>query len=101
MHNDKQQSAVTEAIEWLRECSTWMLSNDLDMTCPMETDPLDIADRRSALANIAPEPVDELVERLLDAALEIDCNKAYGEVRHIALFREAAAALANKETPHA
>lgn len=33
---------------WLRQCSTWMLTNDLDMGCPMEADPLDLAD---ALAN--------------------------------------------------
>ena len=29
---------------WLRECSTWLLTNDLDMQCPLEADPLDIAD---------------------------------------------------------
>lgn len=30
---------------WLVECHDWMLSNDLDMQCPMETDPLDLVER--------------------------------------------------------
>jgi hypothetical protein len=33
-----------KASAWLRECSGWLLETDLDMTCPMQTDPLDIAD---------------------------------------------------------
>ncbi len=41
--------AVGRAILWLKECSDWLLSSDLDMQCPMEDDPLDIVDALSAL----------------------------------------------------
>ncbi len=34
---------------WLRQCSSWMLAEDLDLTCPMKTDPLDLADDLPAL----------------------------------------------------
>ena len=34
--------------KWLRECSAWMLATDLDMQCPMEGDPLDLADSLAA-----------------------------------------------------
>jgi hypothetical protein len=43
-----QISPVTEAEQWLRAISTWLLENDYDMTLPdgiLDTDPLDIADR--------------------------------------------------------
>jgi hypothetical protein len=34
---------------------TWMLANDLDIGCPMERDPLDIADKlRAAIAQQEP-----------------------------------------------
>jgi hypothetical protein len=45
--SSEQEVLVGEARKasaWLRECSTWLLETDLDMTCPMQTDPLDIAD---------------------------------------------------------
>lgn len=42
--------ALMAAETWLRECSTWLLRNDLDMQCPMTTDPLDLADALRALA---------------------------------------------------
>lgn len=37
----------TEA--WLRECHRWMMTNDLDMQCPMDEDPEDLADELLAL----------------------------------------------------
>lgn len=30
---------------WLLQCHDWLLSSDLDMQCPMQTDPLDLVDR--------------------------------------------------------
>jgi hypothetical protein len=48
--DDARARAVSAASAWLRECSTWLLSNDLDMRCPMDTDPLDIADALDAFA---------------------------------------------------
>lgn len=42
-HNDLAER-IERAAKWLRECSTWMLTNDLDMRCPMETDPLSLAE---------------------------------------------------------
>lgn len=42
----------TEA--WLRECSSWLLGSDLDMQCPMEADPLDLADDLAALPSPSP-----------------------------------------------
>lgn len=38
-----------QIVAWLSECSDWMLANDLDMQCPMETDPVDVADAVTAL----------------------------------------------------
>jgi hypothetical protein len=42
---------VARAERWLRECSTWLLTNDLDMQAPdtLDEDPLDIADALAAL----------------------------------------------------
>ena len=42
---------VERVAAWLRQCSSWLLENDLDMTCPMEADPLDLADGLEALAS--------------------------------------------------
>lgn len=41
--------------KWLVECHDWLLSNDLDMQCPMQTDPLDFVERidRSFFGNTA------------------------------------------------
>jgi hypothetical protein len=47
---DAWRSQLTDAAAWLRECSDWLLSNDLDMQCPMEADPLDLADELISLA---------------------------------------------------
>lgn len=47
---DDVSAAMVEASTWLRQCSDWLLSNDLDMKCPMEKDPLDIADALDILA---------------------------------------------------
>lgn len=47
--------ALREAIDWLRDCSDWLLSNDLDMQMPdgvLDTDPLDIADQLETLASL-------------------------------------------------
>jgi hypothetical protein len=44
--------------EWLRACSTWLLTNDLDMKLPggvLDTDPLDLADALEALRPTVPE----------------------------------------------
>ena len=34
---------LSAAATWLRQCHDWMMTNDLDMQCPMETSPEDIA----------------------------------------------------------
>lgn len=39
-----EDDPIGRAEAWLRQCSAWLLSNDLDMQCPMKADPLDIAD---------------------------------------------------------
>lgn len=49
------REALREAIDWLRDCSDWLLSNDLDMQMPdgvLDTDPLDIADQLETLASL-------------------------------------------------
>lgn len=47
----ERDAGLIERVEtWLRACSKWLLTNDLDMTCPMEADPLDLADALAALS---------------------------------------------------
>jgi hypothetical protein len=49
---DDFRIATEQAEEWIRDCSTWLLENDLDMQIPdgvLDTDPLDIADQLAAL----------------------------------------------------
>jgi hypothetical protein len=59
----EQLDALDAAATWLRECSGWLLSNDLDMTCPMETDPLDLADDLDAVVgHIIVAPVWQPIE---------------------------------------
>lgn len=63
-------AALTRAEQWLRACSAWLLTNDLDMEMPggiLDTDPLDIADDLAALdaqagrAGVLPYDVRRLV----------------------------------------
>jgi len=52
------ESVVERAEQWLRACSDWLLSNDLDMQMPdgiLDTDPLDIADDLAAM----PRPIED------------------------------------------
>ncbi|TZG25632.1 hypothetical protein [Sphingomonas montanisoli] len=64
MTNTPASVAVVQASAWLRECSKWLLSNDLDMQCPMEADPLDLADLLDRLA--FQQPGGEAVIRTCD-----------------------------------
>lgn len=43
---------LNECRDWLSQCADWMLSNDLDMTCPMQTDPEGIVERIDAHAGV-------------------------------------------------
>lgn len=48
----KDTEALREAEAWLRACSDWMLTNDLDMQVPdgvLDNDPLNIADRLAVM----------------------------------------------------
>lgn len=51
-----EYDAIQQAAAWLRECSSWLLTNDFDMACPMEADPLDLADNLGAIIAYKPEP---------------------------------------------
>lgn len=42
------ERVMRDASAWFRECSSWLLMHDLDMQCPMQADPLDIADALDA-----------------------------------------------------
>jgi hypothetical protein len=62
--------ALRGSEKWLRECSDWLLANDLDMTCPMQIDPLDLADQSSAAITAieaATQPSEGEVERVARA----------------------------------
>lgn len=63
-----REGVVERTINWLRQCSDWLLTNDLDMQCPMDEDPIDLANALSAL----PPRDEELREenRRLREALE-------------------------------
>lgn len=50
MPTNPDLAALSAAAKWLRECSNWLLSTNLDMKCPMMADPLDLADDLDALA---------------------------------------------------
>lgn len=54
-----QIEKVARAAAWLRECHDWLLSNDLDMCCPMVENPLDLAEELEAIAAmpVPAEPV--------------------------------------------
>lgn len=64
--------AVAAAAKWLRECSTWMLTNDLDMQCPMETDPISLAEDLEAT-----RPADDLVRQ---DGTRVECPICKGEM---------------------
>jgi len=66
---DATATGLKEAIAWLRECSDWLLTNDLDMSCPMQTDPLDIADNLEALLPSASVGGEREAERARCAAI--------------------------------
>jgi hypothetical protein len=73
---ERAGEVVKLAEAWLRECSDWLLSTDLDMQCPMQTDPLDIADELAALSGQheqAPveQPAAEALHWCLGQATEI------------------------------
>lgn len=54
---EQRADILSRTETWLRECSSWLLSSDLDMQCPMETDPLDLADDLKTLAALpSPSP---------------------------------------------
>lgn len=53
--HDMAVDTIKRAEQWLRICSGWMMSNDLDMGCPMLEDPLDLADDLAALSHQQPE----------------------------------------------
>lgn len=54
-----EADALVRAEKWLRACSDWLLTTDLDMGCPMDEDPLDIADDLAALSNLPRGASDE------------------------------------------
>lgn len=59
MTDTNEAMRLERAEAWLRACSAWLLSNDLDMKMPsgiLDTDPLDIADELAALARRTPSP---------------------------------------------
>lgn len=66
-----------EAAAWLRECSAWMLAKDLDMGCPMESDPLDIADRLDALTPKPADPTSVAGERMPDDGYSAEDEALY------------------------
>lgn len=83
------REAVAQASAWLRECSTWLLTNDLDMQCPMEADPLDIAD---ALDGITSQD-----DRFADADKPIASTPSHrGETGEVERLREALGKCADK-----
>lgn len=63
--SEPSEGVVERAEQRLRECSSWLLRTDLDMQCPMETDPLNIADELTALTT---RPASEPSEPLYSAA---------------------------------
>ena len=50
---------VARTAAWLRECHDWMLANDLDGGCPMDENPLDLAEDLEAIPamTVQAEPV--------------------------------------------
>lgn len=46
-----RQDAIRRTVTWLRQCSDWLLETDLDMECPMEIDPLSLAEELEAMTD--------------------------------------------------
>jgi len=59
----KEADAIEVAAKWLRECHDWMLAKDLDGECPMQADPLDIAEALEALTPRADRTEREAIEQ--------------------------------------
>lgn len=70
-----QNPRVTQAAEWLRAISTWLLETDNDMKLPngiLDVDPLDIADALEAAEAEVKAREAALVEALTVAANRLD-----------------------------
>jgi len=90
-----ENAKLAEIEQWLRDCHSWLMSTDLDMQCPMDTDPLDLADDLAALraqAGVDRERAQTL--SVLLQALADDCDSTDGWEGAAPDLREAASILA-------
>lgn len=75
---------LSAAATWLRQCHDWMMTNDLDMQCPMETSPEDLAISLEAIIEDMTSP-DDKVEVLFAYC----CAEAGGRVAYCDCVKKA------------
>ena len=64
---ERRDAALKNARAWVFECWGWLMETDLDMTCPMQTDPLDIVEQIDAILGIEMQ-IHAALERKPDVA---------------------------------
>ena len=75
---------LSAAATWLRQCHDWMMTHDLDMQCPMETSPEDIAISLEAIIENMTSPGDKV-----EVLFAYCCAEAGGRVAYCDCVKKA------------